>query len=194
MDKPVVYLYSDKPLKANVVVDPLGQFLFTYPKYNSGWNVELDGKEHLIVNGKEYPYLFWEAETNHMTILKDANATIGEVILKDDVVSFLEKKLNDIGLNSTEQTDFITYWAPRMMKEDAYLIQFIIDEAYERNVASMKITPEPDVMKRVFMMFQKAEKGMKTKKQEFSPIERKGFTVIEWGGMELPDRYISIIE
>jgi hypothetical protein len=194
MDKPVVYLYSNKPLNARVIVKPKGSFLFTYPKYNSGWNVELDGKDHLLVNGKEYPYLFWEAQTKEISILKENEVVLGEIVKQNEVVTFLENKLREIGFNAREQTDFITYWAPRMLKEESYLVQFVIDEAYEKNIASMKITPKPDVMKRVFMLFQKAELGMKPKKQEFTPIMRKGFTVIEWGGTELPEGYITFIK
>ena len=51
-----------------------------------------------------------------------------------------------------------------------------------------------DIEDAIFMVYQKAEKGLKTQKQEFKRIVRKGFTVIEWGGSELPNNYTTFVK
>ena len=49
----------------------------------------------------------------------------------------------------------------------------------------MTITPEPDSLLRVFMVFRELEEPVSIPEQTFEPFEREGFTVVEWGGSEI---------
>jgi hypothetical protein len=191
VDKPVIYLYSDKELEASVTFSCKGDLTFTYPAYNNGWNVTV-GADGIIQKpaGKKYPYLFWEATTDELNYEITEKGMEGFVISTDTAVQFLENSLTALGLTSTERTDFITFWAPRMIANPYALIQFFVDDQYEANISSMTITPRPDAMRRVFMMFtplQSPNAGVVVSAQQFAPFERSGFTVVEWGGSEMPE-------
>lgn len=51
--------------------------------------------------------------------------------------------------------------------------------------AELQITPKPDSMLRVCMVYQSLERPIDIPKQKLTPWERKGFAVVEWGGAEL---------
>jgi hypothetical protein len=48
--------------------------------------------------------------------------------------------------------------------------------------AILTITPEPDSVLRVFMAFKPLFAPIMIEPQQLTPFERKGFTVVEWGG------------
>lgn len=50
--------------------------------------------------------------------------------------------------------------------------------------ASLTINPKPDSILRVFMAFKPLKEAIKVEPQKLEPFERKGFTVVEWGGSE----------
>lgn len=185
-EKPVIYLYSDKEIKANIELKAKGELIFTYPKYKDAWEVTVsqNGIKH---NNKTYPYLFWESKNKQLDF--DFNLPVS-IVKTDTIIAFLENKLAAMGLNSTEKTDFITYWAPRIEKEPYAVIQFQLDDDYEKNVAQLNVQPQPKNSRRVFMIFYGAKSDYKKSllnntKQTFKPLKREGFTLIEWGGAEL---------
>jgi len=102
------------------------------------------------------------------------------------VIEFLEKALDLYGLNFKEKTDMITYWLPQMQDNKWNLIQFVETEQYEKE-AQLQIEPTPDVIIRLFMIFQASKVSVsecKGKLPDFPPT-RRGLTVVEWGGMNL---------
>lgn len=186
VDKPVIYLYSENELNAEIKFTCKGDLTFTYPTYNDAWNVVVKGNQ-ITASGKTYPYLFWEAETNELNYEIENQTINGFLIKTDSVVDFLENSLTALGLNSTEKTDFITFWAPRMISKPYALVQFFIDDVYAEKISEMTITPTPDAMRRVFMMFTPLdhdEINLTVLPQELNSFQRKGFTVLEWGGSE----------
>jgi hypothetical protein len=78
---------------------------------------------------------------------------------------------------------FIVYWYPLMQNNKYNLIHFA-DREYTDNV-QLKIIPKPDSVLRVFMVYKPLEKPIKIEEQKIRPFERKGFTVIEWGGTKV---------
>ena len=52
-------------------------------------------------------------------------------------------------------------------------------------IAPMNITPKPDSLLRVFMVFRELDAPMSLPEQKIEPFVRKGFTVVEWGGSEI---------
>lgn len=183
--KPVIYLYADQPMSAEIELNPLGEFTFTYPKYENSWNVEIDANDDLNVDGKKYPYLFWEAKSQDLNYDFESNSINGFLLASNEVIEFLERSLTEIGLNQTEKTDFITYWGPILCKKKYAFIQFIQDDDYQSKVAEIAVKPKPDSSKRLFILCSNLDDdniGVDIKPQKLSSFERKGFTLVEWGG------------
>lgn len=183
-DKPVIYFYPTDTTSVNVKLRVNGNLGFTYPAYNGGWNFTAHPDGKLISAGKEYHYLFWEA--NVFVENPQEQSSTGFIVNSDSLVSFLEEKLSAMGLNSREQNDFITYWCPLMSKNEKNYVHFMFNEEYD-NIASIQITPKPDHIFRVFMTWQDASDRNfpYLQKQEIPHVIREGFTVVEWGGGEI---------
>jgi hypothetical protein len=185
VDKPVIYMYSESTIKASVEIGFGGDLTFTYPKYNNGWRVGVS-ESGITHQGRSYPYLFWEGETRHLAYQSNE----GFVIKTDTVVTFLERMLGRMSFNDKEKTDFITFWAPRMVTKDYAFVQFVVDENYSEQIATIALSPEPDNLKRVFMMFSLSNENLAylhPEEQVVEPFNRGGFTVLEWGGSEISD-------
>ncbi len=185
--KPVIYLYSDEPTNVSIVLNHPGM-TFMYPAYENGWNVQTSENGTLkdILTNKEYPYLFWEAKTTDLKYQSISNEINGFLIATDTLVPFLENTLNQLGLNAKEQTDFITFWAPQLILEPYVLIQFLVDETYNSEIASINVHPLPDSQRRLFMLYTPlnsiAECSQKITTQQLVSFNRTGLTLVEWGG------------
>ena len=180
--KPVIYLYPEKKTNVDINLDYSGEFTFTYPGYNNGWNVTAypDGKIIDNRDGAEYSYIFWEGNAN-----MKYDMSKGLVVKGKDTVEFLKEKLNFLGLLPKEYNEFIVYWAPKMIDNKYNLITFQ-DKEYIDN-AKLSIDPEPDSIQRVFMVYTPLEEKIAIEEQELTPFKRTGFTVIEWGGSIVAD-------
>jgi len=187
VEKPVLYLYSNKDKAVNLNVKPKGDFVFTYPQIaDTGWDCKVG--ESLEVNGQTYPYLFWEAKFETLTFLPQQDGVYNFIVQTDSIVSFLETNLKRLGLNDTESTDFITYWGPRLMQNNFVHIQFWVDAVYSNEIARLEMSENPDQSRRVYMVY----KGYnQSPSQRFSTqinlpsLKRSGFTLVEWGGSAL---------
>lgn len=178
---PVIYLYPETETDVNVRLALNGELTSSYPVYDygSGWNVTAypDGtlKDK---TGREYPFLFWEGE---VTISPDLSC--GFCVKGEDTAAFLEESLKQLGLTDTEADAFIMYWLPQMEGNRYNVISFQT-AAYE-NVVSHYITPEPDTIITVNMLWYPSNTLVSIEPQdltEINPSERSGFTVVEWGG------------
>ena len=174
--KPVIYLYPEKEQEVNVKLDLDGKFTFTYPEYNNGWNVTAKPDGTIISDGKEYSYLFWEGLMP--TFKPDFKE--GFVVKGSDSAEFLRETLSQMGLTPKEYNEFIVYWAPKLQENEYNKIYFAEDDYTDK--AKLEINPKPDSILRVFMVYEKADENTALPKQEIKPFERKGFTVVEWGG------------
>lgn len=181
--KPVIYLYPETKTEVNVKLELDGNLTVTYPIYNasSGWTVTA-GPDGTLTdkNGRQYSYLYWEGDINIKPDL-----TKGFCVKGEDTAGFLEDKLRELGLNDKEAEDFITYWLP-YMAENKYNVITFQTKAYE-DVASLDISPKPDTVIRVNMLWYSSNTPVNIAPQDLTPVnpaERKGFTVVEWGGEE----------
>ena len=174
--KPIIYLYPEKEQEVNVKLDLDGKFTFTYPEYNNGWNVTAKPDGTIISDGKEYSYLFWEGLMP--TFKPDFKE--GFVVKGSDSAEFLRETLSQMGLTPKEYNEFIVYWAPKLQENEYNKIYFAEDDYTDE--AKLEINPKPDSILRVFMVYEKADENTVLPKQEIKPFERKGFTVVEWGG------------
>lgn len=178
-EKPVIYLYPPKETKVSVKLSLNGRFTYTYPEYNDGWNVTAYPDGTLIdADNNEYSYLFWEGN-GHV----DYDLSKGFVVERSNVTKFLKEKLLYMGLTQKEANEFIVYWSPRLMKNPYSFVAFQGKE-YE-DYAKLSISPKPDSILRVFMVFKAVDKNFTIPQQELSTFKRVGFSVVEWGGEEL---------
>ncbi len=178
--KPVIYLYPTSEQSVSVKLDYNGELTCTYPEYKDGWNViaEPDGTLTNIGDKREYSYLYWEGISKNQWDMSK-----GFVVKGEDTEEFLQEKLEYMGLTPREYNEFIVYWLP-IMQENKYNLITFAGEEYE-NVAKLNITPKPDSILRVMMLFKSLDKPIEIEEQEIKSFERKGFTVIEWGGTEV---------
>ena len=49
----------------------------------------------------------------------------------------------------------------------------------------LNIQPRPDTLIRVWMIYMGMDMPIEIKEQELAHFERKGYTVVEWGGVEI---------
>ena len=178
--KPVIYLYPEEVAEVSVLLDYDGDLTCTYPKYDAddGWTVTAEPDGTLTdASGKQYNYLFWEGEGDALPIEK------GFCVKGEETAAFLEESLEKLGLTRREANEFIVYWLPLMQDNPWNLISFAGDEYTES--AKLTISPEPDTMIRVFMVWKALDAEETLEPQELIAPERKGFTVVEWGGSEV---------
>ncbi|KAG9015630.1 hypothetical protein FRB90_004668 [Tulasnella sp. 427] len=183
--------------------------------------------------GTDVSYLFWEAQiadqamelpdsppvsrpstptTGYRLIRRELAFIPGKttcspsdsvLVESKDAPAYLNKALETLGLHTEARTSFITFWLPDMLRHRFIALKFIPQTFFER-AAPLDITPRPDVVTRIFMLFQgvntsdtalwkEAESrasespdlwrevvGIETKQSEDGM-----FRVVEWGGMEV---------
>lgn len=181
LDKPVIYLYPEQETTVSVRLDLDGVLTCTYPDYGNGegWRELTVTPDGIIrdASGRSYYCLYWEGISQMKPDLSRGFCVRGE-----DTAKFLEKALADIGLNEREANEFIIYWLPQLQKNKYNVISFQTD-AYT-DTAVLTVDPQPESILRVFMSYYASENPVELEPQEFPPFERRGFTVVEWGGGE----------
>ena len=179
-EKPVIYLYPEAETEVTVKLDYNGTLTSTYPAYGDGWTVTAQPDGTLTdASCREYYCLFWEGKT-----MVRYDLSTGFCVAGADTAAFLEDALGQLGLTDKEANEFIIYWLPRM-EGNAYNLISFQQELYTDN-AALTIDPEPDSLLRVFMAWKGLDKPVEVEPQELTGFERIGFTVVEWGGVEMP--------
>ncbi|KAJ7587362.1 hypothetical protein C8J56DRAFT_941774 [Mycena floridula] len=191
------------------------------------WEVRTkkDGSLNEKRTGLGVSYLYWEAETN--TTLGDSSpaplvmsaaadqvepflplsASVeskNSVLLSlKDLPSYLNRTLLALGLHTEARTSFITYWLPSFNKFPLIALRFVPQASYEQ-AAPLDISPAPDVVTRVFMLFRGIKELDVSEWKESIELARAEpsfwcqvigvdlalqkqdvFKVLEWGGMEV---------
>lgn len=207
--KPVVYLYPTVPTKVTVKFEAPMQFTTDIPTYADYWQVmanpngslinlrpeltkceQIDiqktGSEYAIEACRKnvYPYLYWAG-----SVVSSEYPAIntGWVVAKTDVEEFLRAKLVEVGLNSSEQADFMSYWLPELLDKDSkyYRISFL--QTNELNsLFPMTVEPKPDTTFRLFLDYAALNEVPveSLKPQTLNKLVRHGFTLVEWGGLK----------
>ncbi len=177
--KPVIYLYPEREMEVSVKLD-LMKLTYSDPLYKNGWRVvaKSNGDLKEVGTGKSYPYLFWEGTGKGQYLMGDKGFVVG----KAEVKNFLDTKLTVLGLNEKESADFIEFWYPLMQQSPYYLVKFMGPPAMDE-LAPLEILPKPDTTIRIFMEFEGLEKPVKVEEPVLRTPTRKGFTVVEWGGL-----------
>ena len=180
--KPVIYLYPEQETDVHVELELTEcELNTTYPKYDNGWVVTAypDGTLVNKADGSHHRYLFWDAK-NCSTRLDFSK---GFCVAGCDTERFLKEKLTYMGLTEEEMNEFIVYWLP-LMEHNAYNLIAFQGEAYT-NSAKLTVTPAPDSECRVFMAYVPLAEPVEIEPQQLKTFERRGFAVVEWGGVKI---------
>jgi len=110
----------------------------------------------------------------------DWNLSKGFVVKGENTKDFFQEKLSILGLTPKEYNEFIVYWYPLMQNNEYNFIHFAGDQYTE--TAPLTITPAPDSVIRVFMVYKPLEEVIQVEEQKLMTPIRTGFTVVEWGG------------
>ena len=185
--KPVIYLYPTEKTKISVSVELSGADMITeYPRTANGtWKVEASPKGNLVdmYDKKKYSYLFWEAAKHTSFTLNPENM---DCIASIDIQNYLEKSLKTLGLNAREMNDFMVYWLPILEQNPYSLIEWKTTEYTD--MAKLHISPKPEILIRIFMVFKWSEQIVATRNVELQKTRRKGYSVVEWGGCNLDEK------
>jgi len=131
-----------------------------------------------VTDRKQYSYLFWEGFSSISPMRQQ-----GFVIPQVEVARFFERMLPRLGLNERESKDFRDAWLPRFHDAPYYFITFLPRETIDR-LAPLVVTPKPDAVIRVLMDFRPLRTREPVKAPNLPrPPARRGFTVVEWGGL-----------
>lgn len=174
--KPVVYLYPTKETKVTVKVG--ADITKSDPTYNDGWTITAKPSGQLVLNGKTFPYLFWEGQGQGLYPTVDA----GFIVKKEDIASTLKDHLAKLGLNQKESADFMEFWLPKMPATPYVRLTWFGTQQLNR-LAPLSISPKPDTTIRVFLDFKGLNTPYDIKPQTLTAQKRTGFTAVEWGGL-----------
>ena len=178
--KPVIYIYPEKEEDVTITLSDPSKLTVSYPKYNDSWKLHANTDGTLTdKNGKKYYALYWEGKSENTGIKED-----GFVVSGNETAEFLEEKLSTLGLNYKERNEFVMYWLPKLESNSYNYIRFKTKEEIN-DYMKLDIEPQPDTLIRVVMEYKPLDKRINIKEQELTRVERKGYTVVEWGGSEL---------
>lgn len=206
--KPVIYLYPKKEMEVTVKLQMPVKFTTDIPKYNDFWkvlarkdgsliNLKNESSDCKLIDGNKfgseyakeacekniYPYLYWSGQviSKNYPEIKE-----GWIIEKNNLKNFLENKLTEIGFNSKERNDFVSYWVPEMLAKNSpyYRVSFL--QSREINeIFPMEVNPKPETIFRLFMDYSALEEKPKNAigSPKLDKLVRQGFTLVEWGGI-----------
>lgn len=205
MMKPAIYLYTEKPTKVSIKLDKLLIRDITIPKYSNGWLVLADKDGHIkdlqpkktncskLQSGfgfeyakdaclaNNYPYIYWDGISLKKLIKKNS----GWCVKKEDIEEFLTEKAQEIGMNNAEKTEFVRYWTHKVKNypSNYFKIYFIQNKEVDDYV-KLKVSPKPESWNRVQIIITPSfDKKSDLQPHKLEKINRKGFTLVEWGGV-----------
>ncbi len=206
--KPVIYLYTTKPTEVSVKFTSPMRLDIDIPTYNNGWKVFANPDGMLkdlqpeytncsLINDKrigseyameacqrnQYPYLYWAGRSSEKPY-PDIDG--GWVVKKEGLSSFMNSKLDEVRFNKQEKEDMLSYWLPEMLNKNVpyYKISFLQTREMD-HLVPMSVLPRPDTVFRLFLDYVPlAEPITDLKPQYLGKLVRKGFTLVEWGGLK----------
>ena len=181
-DKPIIYLYPTEEMDISVKLINPDRLTCSYPKYINGWNVHAKPSGDLkeIASGKNLYSLYYESKVENKFDINDE----GFIIKGEDSAKFLEEKLAILGLTEREIEEFIVYWLPKLESNKYNYIRFATEDEINNNMA-MEISPKPNTIIRVLMIFKGMNNPIEVEEQKLDIKKREGYTVVEWGGTEI---------
>lgn len=178
--KPVIYLYPTKNTQVSVKVG--ADITKSEPLYpQNGWTVLARPNGELFYQNQSYPYLFWEGLGQG--IYPDYRNR-GTLVTQHNFIPTLKSQLSKLGLNPTESADFLDFWQEKLPKTP-YVRLTWLNTSDMNTLAPLSVNPRPDTIIRLFLEFEGLEKPVNLTPQKLSAPVRRGFTLVEWGGLLL---------
>ena len=179
--KPVIYLYPEKEMNINVTLSNPENITCDYPEYGDGWSVvaKPSGDLKELNSDKNLYCLYYEASMDSVYVENE-----GFVVKSADTADFLDEKLKILGLNDKERNEFIIYWLPKLEANKYNYIRFLSQDEIN-SCQELNIVPKPDSMIRIMMSYKGLDYPIAVKEQKLNPVNRTGFTIVEWGGTEI---------
>jgi hypothetical protein len=174
LKKPAIYLYPISTQKIKVSLDINGSITKTIPNYSNGWEVTVT-PQGLINN--QFDYLFYEANLNKLDLPNES-----WIVKKTDLDQWFTKNLPLLGLNQKETNQFKEYWLKVLDKNNYYQIKLLDNKFLNQNV-KLNIDPKPDTIIRLIFDFKPLKNQTQTTETKIITPQRKGFTMVEWGGI-----------
>ena len=177
--KPIIYFYPEHAMDLDIKFENEENLLTTYPKYNDGWHIHLkeDGYFTMDDSDREYYALYYDAKSNFKCSFDE-----GFFVTKDNAISFLEEKMDYMGFTNRETNEFIMYWLPILENNGKSLVYF--EQTEMRNLeCPLHFSQNPDTLIRTNIHIKKVNENVEIKEQELTYCDRRGFTVVEWGGI-----------
>ncbi|KAK1216355.1 hypothetical protein PQX77_021025 [Marasmius sp. AFHP31] len=156
--------------------------------------------------GAEHPQISTVSETECFDPLScDVYPENSVVLSVDTITTYLETALAVLGLHTEARTSFITYWLPSFLKHTYIALRFVSQASYEL-AAPLEITPAPEAVRRVYMLFKgvpgddlgptwdesmnRAQEDVRFWRDVVGVEDRTAgevprLEVLEWGGMEI---------
>jgi len=173
--KPAVYLYPKHQMKVKVTLAPQGTVVKSIPEYGSGWTVK--AKPDGTIDGR-YGYLFYEASLDKPLPLPKE----GWSVKRKDLGEWFDENLKKLGLNRQESKDLRKYWVENLTSGKYCTIRIVNPEVVSERLG-LNIEPKPDSVLRLLLHFTPTDSKEHLKAPEIRSFHRKGFTVVEWGGL-----------
>ncbi|WP_338410738.1 TonB-dependent receptor plug domain-containing protein [uncultured Flavobacterium sp.] len=185
--KPVIYLYPTKETEVTLQFDFKGKLLTTFPKYEGNWKVIAapNGQLFDTKTKRNYSSLFWDGVIDFPN--EHYQYTDGFVVEKENLIDFFIEKLKHIGLNNQETNEFIQFWLPILERNEFNFIHFLTNDACNE-ISVNKVKPKPETVIRVYMEFYGIDQFESIKEQQLPKTNRKGFTLVEWGGADVTNK------
>ena len=190
--KPIIYIYPAQEQNISVKLGNPELLTCSYPQYeDGGWDVLAKPNGDLLdlKTGKNLYSLYWEGISNKVYDYSNTPELEGFVVRGEDITKFLEEKLSILGLSEREKEEFIIYWLPQMEDNKYNYIRFETIEEIEKEMP-LQIEPKPDTTIRVLMDWKKLDEAIEVKEQKLIPVERNGYTVVEWGASVLNENIV----
>jgi hypothetical protein len=176
--KPVIYLYPQTEQKVTVRVGADVKVSDPFYDPSTGWSAVAKPNGQLTVNGATYNSLFWEGPGYG----RYPEITEGAVVKQKDLTKTIQAQLATQGLNKNEIGDFMDYWKDKLPTKP-YVRLTWFNTSQMNQLAPLFVYPKPDTTIRVFLDASGLDKPIKLPSQRLTSIPRKGFTLVEWGGL-----------
>lgn len=183
--KPAIYLYPTEKTKVNVRVNTSGFLTYVDPPYpKTGWDVLAYPDGTLETNQKRYEYLYYESAIPDDLIEKPKE---GYVVLYSELPSLYKMLLPRLGLSKKQTDDFTSYWETTLPKAPYYLVGLLSKDNID-TIDPLTIIPKPETIVRVRLYFEALDKKIEVPTPSIVTPEKRGFTIVEWGGMVKRDK------
>lgn len=172
--KPALYLYPPKSQKVRVRLAIDGNLTYSLPPYAQGWDVRATPSGR--IDGK-WDYLFYEVDLRTLTLPQQ-----GWVISAAELAHWCDTTLPRLGLNPKERAQFKEYWLHHLTSHPYYAI-YLLDREFVDEHMRLIIEPKPTHVTRLIFYFAPLSSPITLPEPMIQTPVRRGFSVIEWGGI-----------